>query len=531
MQVLRPLTISFLMFFLLSTPFATYGQKTERQYIDDLDKLIETHPDSALIFINKELKQIQSKPNKKLKAILTQEKGVLFMMLKENKKATELFFESLELFKEIKDTAGMARSYLNFGNLSDKEDHLRKAYYQQSLKLYLDLKDTIGILKSLNNLGLFHMDNAQLDSASHYFQLALLKSKNLGSEKTHLVSRFNNIILRYHLNNNSLEAIDSLKSLKGKPEVRSQERLYINVNHLISQLYIKVGESDSAISYINKTLDLSSHNFLYIRSQALKMLSRIFYDKNEYKEALKFQAKSDSCLLKIEKNNNRNLIKLLELENEVKVNNENLKRLNSEVSSSKLIRALLIALLSSTFVFSLYIFRLLKSRLRKHQAMLKAQKDQAFAEQKLLNIELQNEQLKSDALNEKLLYTKSELSSYTANFIQHNTIISDLKAEIESIKKSTKDQNAHQKLRELSIRLNKIVNRDEARAILIENALGVNDELFYKIQTKFKNLSKEDMHLLSLIMLGLSSKEIGDFYNIETQSVFTKRYRLRKKMG
>lgn len=46
----------------------------------------------------------------------------------------------------------------------------------------------------------------------------------------------------------------------------------------------------------------------------------------------------------------------------------------------------------------------------------------------------------------------------------------------------------------------------------------------------FPTLTQEDIHIILLIRLHLSNKEIAEFYNIQLSSLSTKRYRLKKRM-
>lgn len=52
-----------------------------------------------------------------------------------------------------------------------------------------------------------------------------------------------------------------------------------------------------------------------------------------------------------------------------------------------------------------------------------------------------------------------------------------------------------------------------------------------RLEEKFPRLSRNDIRLICLIRLGLSSGEISKLLNITMDSLHKSRYRLRKKLG
>lgn len=492
---------------------------------------LENNPDSALHYINKDLAVAKLKGDQDYQAWLELHKGLLFMFLNNNKKATEHIFSSIQLYERLKDTLGFARGYLNYGNITSNNDSSRLFYYKEGLRFYRLKDNSAGTVKGLNNIGMFFLDNEQLDSAQHYVNEALTLSKEMNHAEFIATSLINIAILEYKGKNAIDTAIAILKNVIEMPGINERRRIVVHGTHLLSQLYFKKQEYDSSRVYIERTLALTQTNFFYLRSQAFDMLSAIYENNGQYRLAQLFQGKSDSIKISIIRNDNRNLINLLERENELRLNQERIKKLDAEVQKSFYIKLLLSILLGLAIVLGLTITQLQRTKSQKEKAILQAREKQAEAEQKLLQSELKHTQLEKEYLNDRLSFTKGELSSYTANFIQHNNIIHEIHAEIDEVRKSISNANGQQRLRELSIQLNQLINRDDARRILVENALEVNNELFFELKNKYPSLTEKDMHLISFIMLGLSSKEIADIYNIEPESVHTKRYRLRKKLG
>lgn len=59
----------------------------------------------------------------------------------------------------------------------------------------------------------------------------------------------------------------------------------------------------------------------------------------------------------------------------------------------------------------------------------------------------------------------------------------------------------------------------------------INEDFLFKLKSNWPDLSEGELNLASLIVLGLSAKEISGILNIESKSVNMKRYRLKKRLG
>ncbi|MDC8001189.1 hypothetical protein POV26_09075 [Aequorivita todarodis] len=58
----------------------------------------------------------------------------------------------------------------------------------------------------------------------------------------------------------------------------------------------------------------------------------------------------------------------------------------------------------------------------------------------------------------------------------------------------------------------------------------LNQNFFFHIQSHYENISDKDLQLLAFIILRMESKKIGRAMDISSESVYKKRYRLRKKL-
>ena len=59
----------------------------------------------------------------------------------------------------------------------------------------------------------------------------------------------------------------------------------------------------------------------------------------------------------------------------------------------------------------------------------------------------------------------------------------------------------------------------------------LNSSFHFNLKTNYPDLTDDDVRLASLLVIGLSSKEVANILTIEPKSVDMKRYRLKKKFA
>ncbi|MFY0625597.1 MAG: hypothetical protein JXR07_04850 [Reichenbachiella sp.] len=141
-----------------------------------------------------------------------------------------------------------------------------------------------------------------------------------------------------------------------------------------------------------------------------------------------------------------------------------------------------------------------------------------------------NAQLREKGLRMELDHKNRELTSYAINFVQKNTLFSELKEMFTELqKKMTPESGA-------SIRKIKGIIDDNYRAdkewenfkIRFEE---VHVDFFNNLANKFPDLGNAEVKLCALLRLNLNLKESSNVLGISPDSVKTARHRLRKKLG
>lgn len=146
-------------------------------------------------------------------------------------------------------------------------------------------------------------------------------------------------------------------------------------------------------------------------------------------------------------------------------------------------------------------------------------------ELKLKELATQKEiiELKNQSLNKDIESRNRELAVSTMSLIKKNSILNDIKTELENISDPSKIRNVIKVI-------NKNLNNEEDWKFFEEAFNHADKNFFKKVKELHPDLTPNDLRFCVYLRLNLSSKEISPLLNISPRSVEIKRYRLRKKI-
>lgn len=254
-----------------------------------------------------------------------------------------------------------------------------------------------------------------------------------------------------------------------------QKRIYLS----LKLLYQKQGNLKKSMSYFDKYATISDS--LFNEEKANQIASMQAQHEFSQKEKELEIAKKD-LLVMVEKNKANNLLRIV---------------------------FVLVALLIGSLVWGM--FRRKNAEITKGEKALK----KANSQTQELKVEIQAKE--------------SELTTYTLNFVQKNELLQEVKSSLEDLKKGA-DAPQKKKLNSLARLINSTVRIDEGWEDFRKYFDATHQGLIPSIKKRYPNLTQNDLRLLALIRINLSSKEIGSMLGIAPDSVKTARYRLRKKM-
>jgi len=190
--------------------------------------------------------------------------------------------------------------------------------------------------------------------------------------------------------------------------------------------------------------------------------------------------------------------------------------------------ALLIGILAGIIFL---ISRWLNSLYKRNKLILSKNSQILEAQKALAEIETKYQLLENKQMEDQLNYKNRELTTMALNLIEKNNFLELLKSKIEEIKLETNDSVIIKKLNNLYLLISQNQNLENDREAFQMHVDELNKDFFYKLNSVYPDLTKNEKRLCVYLRLNMSSKEIAALTNISPKSVEMNRYRLRKKMN
>ena len=122
---------------------------------------------------------------------------------------------------------------------------------------------------------------------------------------------------------------------------------------------------------------------------------------------------------------------------------------------------------------------------------------------------------------------KIELFDLSVRIQEKNRLLLDLEQQLKLLRSGSCNSKDINKLNQ-SLK-NHLIDESN-RGIIEEKVMSAHHEFLEMLKSKYKTLSKEDLNLIGLLKIGLSSKQISEIYNTSERAIEGRRYRLRKKL-
>jgi len=403
----------------------------------------------------------------------------------------------LEVAEKIKDDNAIIKSNLYLSNT-----YFRSKLMTQSIKTidyalehFETSKNTDSILltKILINKGKLLGSLKQYNKALSVYDKAKIinqksnYNKNNADINRQLCAIYINVGVILKAQKKYKKAIRNFKLASNLSNEINDQYKFALANLNIGQGYVHMQEIDSSSLYTNKALNiLIKLKRPYFIKECYENLSYIELQRSDYKkslEYLKLHHKFKDSVINI-----KQMQKSLQHQNNyaIKLVNEKNKLKNEIKESEYQSKIWFWTLFSILLVLALLILFLLFKKSRQNENLI------------ALN-------LKNRELNQILQQIKQAL----------NVLKKDQHTEITPI------------LKEISQQINIESDRKELELFINEK----HTEFFFKLKQKEPSLTKKELRLSSLLLTGLTSKEIADLLSISSASVDMSRYRLRKKLN
>ena len=500
-----------------------YYQKSLNQYIaikDISGQTAVTHGLAILKFAEAEYDETLSLINKNIEIQTTQEvvdssrlassfylKGYTYVQKASYKIALVETLNALRIFEKLEEPAREADAISLVGEIEYSLGNIDRSleYDEKALAIYREINDKFYEAETMLTIADTYIELKEYDTALAYLNKALPLSREVQSPsvETMILGALGDIAIAkgdYYKAIEYIEKSTEISKEANRPSILGE-------NWLSTSLYYsKINQSKKAISY----LDSAIQNAKSTENNGL--LKRAHFDGSElyrglenyeqaYAHFVDFHAISDS-ILTIEKSQQieelRAKFDTEKKEQQIALQEKEITVLEQEASISNLQRLLL----GIGLLLSLIGFYAIRQKMKRN----KIEKEKVDAE---------------------LAFKKKELTTHALHLARKNETLENLKLKAQELKE-TENTGAgyNQLIRSINFDLQDDNNWKNFSRYFEE----VHKDFNSNVKSKYPSVTSNELRLLALLKMNLSSKEIASILNISGEGIKKARYRLRKKL-
>jgi len=425
----------------------------------------------------------------------------------------EVHLKSLKLKEKIGDSEeSIAASYWNIGNIhGDIENYeISNEYYNKAKVIYEQLKDVDALSSIKVNMAINLQNQFQFEKSTSLF---------LEVEPYYIEQNYNNDLAGIYDNlgwgysqQDSLDLAEYYynKSLDISRQYGETSLIGLTLRHL-GELYNKKGDYRKALRYMEDALQIAETTGTRKKMIGdLLEISKAYAGLGRFKKAYEYH--QDYHKLHDEILNKENIERMNELEvqyqtekkeKELIIKQNEIKLLEERKQKAENEKLFLIISLVGSLALAIAIIYALRQKMKRNKVVRqKMDKDIEFKEK--------------------------ELTTHALHLAHKNEVLLDLKAQLEELKADSKNARQYQKIiNHINLDINNDSNWEQFRAYFED----VHKDFNAKVMRNYPDLSNNDLRLMSLLKMNLSSKEIANILNISVEGVKKARYRLRKKLN
>ena len=415
---------------------------------------------------------------------------------------------ALALSEETGFLRGQAICNNNIAVIHSREKNYERAieYYQKAMHADSLMEDWLGVSIDLSNIGEVYVNRGDFDLSIEVYHTAL---SILDGTPAWLQGRVYNNMGEMFINSGQQDsALHYLGlSIQVKTENGLEDRLSPTYNNL-GAVFFQREEYEKAENAYKMALELAEkYATPEYKSNALQGLSEVYEKTGKIDKSLfyiKLLAVTRDSLFNIERSK-----KIAEMEAVYQLDRKEreIGELESQARVQKVIRN------TSIVVGILVLAALLLVINRQRLRVRLAEKDKILEEER------------SIALKKEVDARNRELTTSTLERAQSNKLLGELQ---ELLKRVGKDPD-NVKTAVKKIRQSMDFNNDwESLKMHFEK---VHPGFFSSLQTKFPDLTSNELRHCAYIRINLSTKDVARIMHVEPKSISMVRYRIKKKLG
>ncbi len=213
--------------------------------------------------------------------------GISYKRMAQYDTAVQYYQQALEINRLMNDSLRMAYSLNNIGNVLKNKGDLDSAHvnYLKALQVFERMKDTAMTSNALNNIGLIMKRLGNNKKALEYY-FKVLHLRELTGDRLGQSSVWNNMAI-VHRDVNAMDSayyyMNKVLKLAIEMDLKDQQAL---AHHNLGTFEMEVGRADQALAHLTKALQIRTElDEKWGMTSTLGTLGRLYLDQGKYDEA------------------------------------------------------------------------------------------------------------------------------------------------------------------------------------------------------------------------------------------------------
>ncbi len=416
-------------------------------------------------------------------------------------------FKALECFEKVEDSR-RAGALEQIGIIQSTQKNYKSAinYYEQAAKIYEAEGQEWSLTYVNTSLGSTYQKLGDYKNAKKHYNLAINYSEEF-DDKFALTDAIIGIAELEFKNENIEKAEGYFQKAKIIAEEENYNLNLSNAFHGLSKIEYNKKNYPKALRYNDKAIQLARPNDA---SAYLKRFypyhATILQAQNNFKDAIVYLEASkevNESLYSIAKTQQieelQTIYETEKKEQQILLQQNEIDLLEKKGEIDNLYKVLL----GLALLLSIIGFYALRQKLKRSKT-----------EKEKLNLELD--------------YKKKELTTHALHLAKKNEVLENLKQQAKNFKTSENSQKGYNQLiRTINFDLKDDNNWENFSRYFEQVHTGFNTT----VKQKFPEVTSNELRLMALLKMNLTSKEIANILNISPEGIKKARYRLRKKLG
>jgi tetratricopeptide (TPR) repeat protein len=417
--------------------------------------------------------------------------GKLYYKTKSVSAALQRHKTALNLYQEVQDLRGMARSKGLIGSMYEKlGDYTQALVYQNdAIELIRGSGDSTDLSILFENVGSIYEDLEKYDSAERYFQLAYALNIAMGN-KLNMPGNSNNLGDMRRKTNRAAESLSYYEDA-----IRISQEL--GNSYLERSATVDLGKAYAALGdFVNAYEQLA---------KARKLSETIFSEEAARQLATQ------------------------EFHYEIKEKQREIAHLEGIHVFETRIRWLLLILLLTLLGLGWGLISWQRLKMRATKSTLKKQKELLEVNERLIQTEKENINLLEARMAAEVGAQQKAISAQTLHVIEKNEMLKEIQSKLKiALEQNPKEQRT--KLRNLVKQIDANLGQDSHWESFKHTFETVHQDFLKNLNSRNPSLTTGDVKLACLMKMNLSSREIAATLGISMESLRISRYRLRKRL-